>query len=120
MPKYIILIVTLFSSIVSFGQVDKEYDCIKKGNLTLQQRLEFYPFSIAKNIMLVSFSEGSDGLPFKNNKVIVSKMSETQILDSGQIDSLTYLLYNIGVKGNVFKFVPAACYFPRNAILFLD
>ena len=120
MIRFYILSAYIFLSSLSFGQTDKNYDCLNKSNLTLNERLNFYPFNIAKQVMLVSFDSSLAELPSNASKIDLSKFKETKILESTQIDSLTFLLYNLGSKGNSFQYVPASCYFPKNAILFLD
>ena len=119
---FYIFILTICSS--SYGQkgakTTEHYNCIRKFNLTLKERLQYYPFNVATKIMLVSFTETEENLFYKKDSIEISKFKETKTLSNEQIDSLTNLLYNIGVKGNVFKFTPAACFFPRNAILFLN
>lgn len=118
MTKYFISILLLLTQIVQ-GQ-DKKYNCEKRFNFTLKERLTNYPFNIAKNVMLVSFDDTLDYLPIKNDTVCLSKLAEIKTLSNIEIDSLTSLLYNIGVKGNRYSYTPAACYSPRNAILFLN
>jgi len=115
--KIFFAIISLLIALGSFGQ-DKKYDCFKRNNFTFKQRLNNYPFNITKSVMLISFEDTSNYLPLKTSPF--SKFKETKSLNSVQIDSLTNLLYNFGVKGSTFKYTPAACYVPRNAILFLN
>jgi hypothetical protein len=110
---------TYRSSISSFAQ-DEAYNCVKRYNYPLAERLKNYPFLVAADVMLVSFHDSIRRLPMQDNKVLISKLSETRILNSIEIDSLTSLLYNYAVKGDTFSYTPATCYIPRNAILFIN
>jgi hypothetical protein len=96
------------------------HHCIHQNKLSINERVNKFPFNIANEIRLVSFkSNYGDGLPMKNKKVDLSKLNESVILDKTRLDSLTDILYNTGYKGIFYTF-SEGCYIPRNAILFID
>lgn len=72
--------------------------------------------------MLISFKE-DQYIPVKNKIINKQQVLEKVVLADEQIDSLTSLLYNVGIKpipgiepvGTNYK-----CYEPRNGILFLN
>lgn len=115
---------------------ESSHDCAKTGNLSFSDRLKNYPFNIAKEIELVSFKMPVDPvwgdilkarLPRENDTICYSKLLEVKTITWAQVDSLTDILYNYGpksvykLKGKVY-FIDTflQCYYPRNAILFLD
>ena len=120
--KCFLLVSLLTVSFLSHGQSLKKmnFECVKRNNLSNNERLKYYPFNISHKIVLVSFLHDERQLQFSNKLLAEFSFKELRILNSKQIDSLTNILYNIGVKGNQFQFTPSTCYFPRNAILFLD
>ncbi len=119
MIKYLTIVVLVCFTLATYAQQTK-YNCSVRSAIPLRERLLKYPFSKAKKTMLVSFKDTINYLPFVNDTVCLSKLTETKVLSGVQVDSLTYLLYNVGVKGNTFKYTSLYCYAPKNAILFLD
>ena len=109
----------------------KNSNCIKKLNSSFTTRLKNYPFNQATQIQLVSFKGGidtsefqdmkmNDSLPMLNDTVCYSKLMEVRTITYNQVHKLTDILYNYGYGGPVYIGSSSMCYFPRNAILFLD
>jgi len=109
----------------------KNRNCVKKVNNSFTTRLKNYPFNQAAQIQLVSFKGGidtsefqdmkmNDCLPMLNDTVCYSKLMEVRTITYQQVDKLTDILYNYGFGGPVYIGSSSMCYFPRNAILFLD
>lgn len=147
MTRHIFLTTLLFSSIITFGQKqkeppppkamtkhrqaieDKNHECVYKTKYSLEQRLTFYPFNRAAQIKLVSFDNkpdsnglieiGGNTLPMIADTVDYSKLDEIKTITNQQIDTLTDILYNNGYRGRIM-IISGSCYDPRNAILFID
>ncbi len=105
--------------------------CTQCAYLLASKRLKLYPFSAAAEIQMISWDETLDTingklksqqLSFeqKNDTVCYSKCKEIKTLDKKQIDQLSFLMYNIGLKDTTAKLPESGCYAPRNAIVFLD
>lgn len=98
-------------------------ECFNSHKYNRLQRLNIYPFNKAKEIKIISF-KADDFIPVKNKNIDYSRVIDSQILNPGQTDELTDILYNIGfdpnfkVENRVMDFSP--CYEPRNGILFLN
>ncbi len=110
---------------------EKNHHCVKKTNKPFTERLKRYPFNLAAQIQLVSFKAGADtsqfqdmkdldSLPRLNDTVCYSKLTELKSITFSQVDKLTDILYNYGFSGTIHIGSISLCYFPRNAILFLD
>jgi hypothetical protein len=117
---------------------DRSHDCLKYVSKPFAQRLKNYPFSNAAQIQLVSFGRqvdtlngafvvsDKDSLPRKNDTICYSRLFEVKNLTYSQVDKLTDILYNYGYRskpkddGLIYIETIIQCYFPRNAILFLD
>ncbi|WP_231425886.1 MULTISPECIES: hypothetical protein [Pedobacter] len=131
--------------------LEKRWDCMLRNTYSVSDRLKIFPFSKYKKVVLVSFEpqeiipddlvdvNGSPALspqnylkdsigyfPVKNKRFYKIKALETKVLSKKEIEKLTNILYNIGVKSNKsyhglknFE-MGANCYEPRNAILFFD
>jgi hypothetical protein len=147
MTRHILLSTLLFCSLITFGQKqkepsppkamtkhmqaieDKNHECVHTTKYSLQQRLTFYPFNHAAQIILVSFDNkpdsnglieiGSNKLPMIANTIDYSKLDEIKTITNQQIDTLTGILYNNGYRGRIM-IISESCYNPRNAILFID
>ena len=97
---------------------------------TLQKRISFYPFNKSAQIKLVSFGLQLDSnqrkeeqnykLPKLNDTICFSKLDQIISLSLSQADTLTDILYNECFRSNLTEYNEAGCYYPRNAILFLD
>lgn len=105
-------------------------NCIRKNPLSFTDRLKKYPFNLAAQIQFVSFEERvylidneilrQDSLPRILDTVLYSRLKEVKTLTFTQVDKLTDIFYNHGFRGTTYAINEAACYNPRNAILFLD
>lgn len=105
-------------------------NCIRKNPRSLSDRLKKYPFNLTAQIQFVSFGDGvyltdneilrQDSLPRILDTVLYSRLKEVKTLTYTQVDKLTDILYNYGFRGTTYSMNEAACYNPRNAILFLD
>ncbi|HRH47313.1 MAG TPA: hypothetical protein PLP23_01105 [Panacibacter sp.] len=94
--------------------------CVYKPKYSETERNKFYPFNIADTIKLVSFRNHRNNCPIKGDMVLVDSLIEIKTLTKADINNLTDLLYN-----NFYKQYPnygsiTQCFFPRNAILFID
>ncbi len=109
---------------------ERNHDCVKKGKTSFSDRLKNYPFDVSTCIQFVSFVSGiyeqnnirtkSDSLPRMNDTVVYAKLTEVKTLTFRQVDALSDIFYNYGFRGRITTIGNAACYMPRNAILFLD
>lgn len=132
-----LLTTSLFSQETTRGQSEKalaELDSMKDSDsecgpnkkLSIKQRLSFYPFNVARKVMLISFDlfgEYGNQVPIENKTIIEKLIKNKTILSFENVDKLTNLLYNIGYKKPKAKFhsiSKGTCYEPRNAIVFLD
>jgi hypothetical protein len=130
MAILVILLVTISSS--AYAQLtseeieDQNRECVVRYKTNASDRRQNYPFNLASEVRLVSFDFISDSttferrLPKKNKRVDVSKLLEQVALTDSQVDSLTYILFNVGYRGKVSTGLTRFCYEPRNAILFMN
>jgi hypothetical protein len=106
------------------AQESENHHCKVTNRYSAEERRANYPFSAAAEIRLVSFTpEGDDfgmRLPVDKNGIDYSKIRESRVLNAADVDSLTFLLYNIDYKGQIYFLEAASCYNPHNAILFYD
>ncbi|MES2777286.1 MAG: hypothetical protein V4722_24120 [Bacteroidota bacterium] len=105
---------------VELPRLKGNFNCIYKPKYSPAQRKKFYPFKIAATIKLVSFRYHNDNSPFKNDTLLTDSLVEVKSLTKTEVDGLTDILYN-----NFYKTQPnygslTQCFYPRNAILFLD
>lgn len=103
---------------------NKNHGCKVTNRYSPEERRTNYPFNVAAEIRLVSFSPDGDDfgmrLPLENKEIDYSRIKETRVLNSAEVDSLTAILYNIDYIGSIYYQEAASCYIPRNAILFYD
>ncbi|MGZ3764531.1 MAG: hypothetical protein ACXVB0_12205 [Mucilaginibacter sp.] len=107
---------------------DKHNQCHYNFKYNAERRRSFFPFNTATTIQLVSFNDTVRiYTPIAVNyfNIDYSKVIETKKLSQAGVDSLTDIMYNYGltpVKGTYLETADpgAACYNPRNAILFMD
>ncbi len=95
-------------------------NCIHKSKYTITQRLRHYPFNRSDKVILASFRYHDKNYPIKNGKVIYDSLIEHKILSKQEVIELTDVIYN-----NVYKKFSGVgsitmCFFPRNAIIFID
>ncbi len=106
---------------VEFKEVKGADDnCIYKPMYTAAQRLKKYPFNKAGKVMLVSFRYHKNNYPIKNQTVMYDSLLEQKTLSAKEVTEVTDLIYN-----NVYKKASrigsmSMCFFPRNAMVFLD
>lgn len=122
--------------------------CLFTNKYTVANRLKKYPYSVAIKIMLVSYYGGGQpnqdikidspfnapipsthkqgkhymGLVIKNKKLDYSTLIETKVLNQQQVADLTNIIFNYEYAGMKNYTVTgfAACFEPRNSILFFD
>lgn len=119
----------------------------KHSELTLYKRLNSNPFYKTSSIMLVSFNlkfnddiqieKITDSLKIKDfikdgeiddfskilnhdNSDLLSKINQKKLLNLKEIIDLTDILFNTCSRHKINHFNEIGCYYPRNAILFLD
>ena len=110
------------------------------SKFSLSKRLATYPFRKAARIKLVSFNLNHDFRPptvFLDSTVVIeekeevlmskvmksgdfSKLDQMQDLNPDQIAKLSDILYNTCARHYITSGAQMGCYYPRNAILFLD
>lgn len=121
--KYLFYLIILTINLTAIGQNKvkslEDFTCARHSKFTQKQKSQYYPFNSSSKVVLVSFEESENVLNYKGKSLDNFTFKETKVLGSPETDSLIDLLYNISVKGKTFKFTPAVCYSPRNAILFL-
>ena len=101
----------------------KDYQkCVYTPKYSASQRKKFYPFDIVDTIKLVSFRYHKNDYPIKGENILFDSLIEIKSLDKPLIDSLTDILYNnfYYYKQKCCIAAVNQCFFPRNAILFLD
>ena len=104
---------------------ERNQNCFYKERYEANQRLQFYPFNKASEIKLVSFDKPDSviiggELPMKNGSIDYSKIREIKTISRSQIDTLTDILFNRNYGGRFYSFSKINCYYPRNAILFVN
>lgn len=110
---------------------DDNTACMQCADLPLSKRMKLYPFNAATKIQMISWGERVDttygefdsyqySFAKKNDTVCYSKCKEIITLNKKQIDQLSFLMYNIGMKDTKAGLSVNSCYNPRNAIIFLD
>lgn len=106
---------------------EENYKCVFRNTYSQEQRSQFYPFNKASRILLISYNDTTvveNTTPVENKKLDLTKIRETIVLSQVQVDSLTSILYNVGVKSSDYWFQMGdpgrKCYNPRNSIIFLD
>ena len=124
---YISVIFALFTStshaqeksitpFVSEGDLNCRY--IKKFNE--EERLKFYPFNISDTVKLASFRFHTNSYPFHKDYVVIDSLIEFITLTQKEVNKLTDILYNNFYKQQPNYEVFSMCFFPRNAIVFID
>ncbi len=101
--------------------------CINRFSLTPEQRLKEYPFNKARQIQLVSFSQKEDtseyilaSVPIKNDTLCMDKVKGIVKLTKSQIDRLTDILFNVGLKENSYTFSVSTAVGLDGGIVFID
>ncbi len=111
---------------------DENNACAQNTNLTFKQRMDKFPFNVAKRIQFISITGRPDTnefggihlrydkFPFDNDTLIMERLDEVVTLSNIEIDSLSNLIYNVSYAGDKVKFPLARCFEPHNGILFFD
>ncbi len=118
-------------------------DCVFINKYTQLQLLSKYPFNRAVKILAVSYQNGGEPnveigpngemiklkykpyqLHVKNGRLDPSSLFELKKFSKGQIERLSNLMYNTDKKvhfdASDYADPGSKCFFPRNAILFVD
>ena len=100
------------------GGVDD--NCVYRNKYTESQRRKIYPFDVSDTIKLVSFRSHNNENPVRKGQVIEDSLIEHRVLSKEEIARLTDILYNYVPRrpGNIASV--NQCFYPRNAILFID
>jgi hypothetical protein len=94
--------------------------CFYKKKYSHTDRMKFYPFNSYPNVKLVSFRYHKNDYPIKPGIVMSDSILESIQLDDTEVAKLTDILYNNFYKRKPNYGTIAQCYYPRNAILFVD
>lgn len=94
--------------------------CYYKQKYSADQRGQFYPFSVADTIKLVSFHSHYDNYPVKGDSLVVDSLIEIKNLMQPEVDTLTDILYNNFYRSKPNYGTRTLCFSPQNAILFID
>ena len=101
--------------------------CIERFKLTPEQRLKKYPFNKARQIQLVSFSQKEDNseyilasVPIINDTLCMSNVTGIANLTKSQINKLTDILFNVGLKENSYTFSVSTAVGLDGGIIFID
>lgn len=97
-----------------------DLNCVYKPKYSAKQRNGFYPFNIADTIKFVSFRYHRHNYPIMRDTILTDSLVEIKTLEKFETDELTDILYNNFYKSKTNYGTITQCYFPRNAILFLD
>ena len=97
-----------------------DLNCVYKSKYSAIQRDKFYPFSITDTIKLVSFRYHKNNYPLKGDTILLDSLVEIKTLSKDEVDKLTDVLYNNFYKRQSNYGSMSQCFWPRNAILFLD
>ena len=128
MKKHLIQVLLILLQSSSFGQIRSpeeikdsiNHQCTHRNNFTIAERLRNYPFNSSKQVKLASISSSLGDDFLRAGKINLALLKEVTTLDSIQINYLTDILYNLDSKGTIFYYSIEGCYYPKNAILFID
>jgi hypothetical protein len=103
-------------------QIDVPWDltCVHRNIYSLDLRLKKYPFNIADTVKLVSFRYHNNNYPIQKGHITSDSLIEEKILNSEEIGNLTDILYNYVPRKESNFGSETQCFFPRNAVLFID
>ncbi len=116
------------NSLNNWRYVDRCLKCKKINSMTIEQRNEKFQFKNSAKIAYASFPKTIDmdieryfeNLEQNPGTFNINDFYEVKFLNSNQINQLSDLVYNIGFRKNINGGRSANCYFPHNAILFLN
>lgn len=115
------ILIFLEISCLALAQDTTCYECcVHRNKYNEKERLKFYPFNVADTIKLVSFRYHWNNYHFSDSGLTRDSLIETHVLTKYETNSVTDILYNTfkKKKGNIGR--SSMCFYPRNAILFLD
>jgi hypothetical protein len=94
--------------------------CYHNGKLSSEERKSIHPFRIANNVEIISFSSKLMKAPIVGDSISRKQVIESVILNEGQVNDLTDILYNYNYsrKTNLISRTSVGCYEPRHAIVF--
>jgi len=95
-------------------------DCVHRNIYTETHRSHFFPFNVADSVKLVSFRYHNNSYPIKKGYIINDSLIEQRLLTKSEVNQLTDIIYNTGVKKNNGIASLTECFWPRNAVLFID
>jgi hypothetical protein len=136
----LLLLICLFTFQNTFSQ---KYNCGWYGKKTVAERNKVFPFNRAKKVVLISYLGEVDGYLKKGdtkdfneangiiktenitigNHKVSYKVREEIVIGRKSIDELSNIMVNYTLKHKpkgMLLISEAACYTPRNSILFLD
>lgn len=124
----ILLFVGFFQSLT--GQTNSKHvklykpksdsNCFYEPKYSAIQRNRFYPFNVADTIKLISFRYHRRNYSIKRDTILLDSLIEIKTLKKDETSNLTDILYNNFYKKQPVYGSLTECFFPRNAILFLD
>ena len=95
-------------------------DCVHRNLYTETQRSHFFPFNVADSVKLVSFRYHNNNYPVRKDHIISDSLIEQRLLTKSEVNQLTDLIYNYGPKKKHDINYVTECFWPRNAVLFID
>ena len=130
--SFLLIILTSIAYSQKNVKNDPEFNCKKTQQLSFNAIASTFPLNKTVKILLVSFpwtakslDESAenviDSLPRIGTKLDYQSLKEVRVLTFPQIVELVDILYNVNFnpkKASISR--SAACYEPRNAIVFLD
>ena len=133
MRKLVLLTLGFIPGIIAMGQVPRlanpgdkkpkhgyDSDCVHRNTYTQNQLLDHFPFKVADTIKLVSFRYHNNNYPVRKNHITSDSLIEQLVLSKSEVIQLADLIYNVGLKKYTGIGSVNQCFFPRNAVLFID
>lgn len=135
------LLFFLFCSLSLFSQrkkdsFNKELDklnCTKLNKVNFNDLETLYPFNSSSKIIFTSYQNHTPGIigdeltkfldglhNQKIDSISLKNFKEFKILDNNEKFKLLDIIYNYGYKAKPTIYEGTKCYFPQNAILFID
>jgi hypothetical protein len=112
--------------------VNAQEDFPRFQKYSLADIYDRYPFDQVKKIILVSYGvDASKGdkdnpgnepkrFPMKGGKIAFDEMDEVVPMSKERIDTVADILFNTCYRWRETEYAPATCFFPRNALVFID
>jgi hypothetical protein len=130
--SFLFIVVLLTNINTTYGQSlpSSQSERVDYTKHQLNERLSFFPFNKASKIAIASFVAMVDsskgrrqlrwGLPTINDTISLSRLEQIKLLNASEVANLTDIMYNTCFRATIIEKTSMGCYFPRNAILFLD